>query len=145
VQLSLLSRDPIRSGDVLDVARELNVGVIGYSPLCLGLLTGKYRLSGPLPQQLSRRLLFQRLLRGSKELFNELETVASETGLSMPQVAIAWCLSKGVFVISGVRTVAQATELMNRELTISSSQVRRLEAAAARANPQMLRNVFQTD
>jgi aryl-alcohol dehydrogenase-like predicted oxidoreductase len=41
VQLSLLSRQPVDSG-LLDTCRELKVSPIGYSPLALGLLSGKY-------------------------------------------------------------------------------------------------------
>jgi pyridoxine 4-dehydrogenase len=145
VQLSLLSRDPTLQGNVIDVARELAVDVIGYSPLCLGLLTGKYRLQGPLPKEFPRRALFKRLLRGSGELFAELQAVSNETHSTMAQVATAWCLSKDVFVLSGVRNEAQAIELAGSDVQLSDSQVSRLEHAARKARPQMIRNAFQTD
>lgn len=144
VQLSLLSRKPIEPGGVIDVAQELGVDVIGYSPLCLGLLTGKYGLPDRLPRQVPRRLLFERILQGAGELLHELEAVAAECNATCVQIAIAWCLSKDVFVISGVRNGAQAAELMSSNLSLSPQQCRRLELAASRASPQMVQNIFQT-
>lgn len=41
MQFSLLSRQPIKSG-LLDACEELGVVPIGYSPLALGLLSGRY-------------------------------------------------------------------------------------------------------
>lgn len=41
MQLSLLSTLPVESG-LLDVCEELGVTPIGYSPLALGVLSGKY-------------------------------------------------------------------------------------------------------
>jgi pyridoxine 4-dehydrogenase len=145
VQLSLLCRDPAMPGNIIDVAKELDFDVIGYSPLSLGVLTGKYRLEGRLPEELPRRVLFKRLLRGSGELLAELEAVANEKNATMAQVATTWCLSKDVFVISGVRNEAQAIELMGSELELSTVELDRLELAASRARSQMVRNVFQTN
>ena len=41
VQFSLLSRYPLTSG-LVEKCQELNIQLIGYSPLALGLLTDKY-------------------------------------------------------------------------------------------------------
>lgn len=144
VQLSLLSRDPISPNGVIAVANELGIDVIGYSPLCLGLLTGKYRLPDRLPSQGSRRVLFSRILRGAETLLSELQAVATECNATCAQVAIAWCLSKGVFVLSGIRNKMQANELLLSKVLLAQDQCRRLEIAASQSSPQMVQNIFQT-
>ena len=60
VQYSLLSRMPERTG-LVEACGEAGVQLIAYSPLCLGLLTGKYSAER-LPEG-PRALLFRQLLR----------------------------------------------------------------------------------
>lgn len=139
-QFSLLSRDPLSSG-LLETARARDMKVIGYSPLCLGLLAG-----GPQGSRgLVRDLLFNRLLRGAEPLQQELALVADEVGCSQAQVAISWCLSKDVYVLTGVRNESQAVqcaEAMN--IRLSSEQIQRLETASNECPSQMIENAFQT-
>jgi pyridoxine 4-dehydrogenase len=146
VQLSLLSRAPLEPGGVVDVARELGIAVIGYSPLATGVLSGKYNVGGEgkvLPKSGPRRLLFPRLLKGNQRLFGELRAVAKETGCSMAQVSIAWCISQDVFVVGGVRNVTDALDMMKSELVLTPTQVEKLRAAA-QVGTQMVTNPFQS-
>jgi pyridoxine 4-dehydrogenase len=147
VQLSLLSRAHLIPGGVVDVARELGVAVIGYSPLATGVLSGKYSVSSKgnvLPKKGPRRQLFERLLRGSPDLFAELQAVSTETGCSMSLVSIAWCIAQDVFVIGGVRNVTDATDLMATDVVLTEEQVERLQLAASKAKSQMISNPFQS-
>ena len=57
VQYSLLSTYPVVELGIKDVCDELGIKLIAYSPLCLGILTGKYSQDN-LPQGL-RGLLFK--------------------------------------------------------------------------------------
>lgn len=144
-QLSLLHRYAAEPGGLIEVAKERGVEVIGYSPLCLGVLSGKYTIDGRMPAELPRRLLFSRLLRGSPQLQQALVTVAATHDCTVAQVAISWCLSKGIIVISGVRNAAQACELMAcSEVFLSDAEIRLLEASASQATSKMVRNVFET-
>lgn len=140
-QLSLLARTPTEDG-FLDTAKRLGVGVIGYSPLCLGLLTGKYSdnvPSGP------RGFLFRSLLKGSDALIAKLREIGDRKGGKLPgQVAIAWCLAQGVVVITGVREPRHVEESVSAcDITLSRDECEELEAVA-RAGPQMIQNSFQT-
>ena len=44
VQFSLLATEPLAPGGVLEVCRELGIELIAYSPLALGLLSGRWSL-----------------------------------------------------------------------------------------------------
>lgn len=139
-QLSLLSRKPLQTG-LLERARDGGMLVIGYSPLCLGLLAGGPKRS----RGLVRDLLFNRLLKGAEPLQAELGEVAVELGCTQAQVAIAWSLSKGVIVLTGVRSESQAMQCAEAlDVRPSAEQIRRLEDASDECASQMIENAFQT-
>jgi pyridoxine 4-dehydrogenase len=75
VQLSLLSWGPEQQ-NLLDAAQDLGVTVIAYSPLALGILTGKYSVeAGVLPQG-PRGQLFRQLIPQVQPLLHALTTIA---------------------------------------------------------------------
>lgn len=142
VQLSLLSRLPLENGTI-GLAKKLGVGVIGYSPLALGLLTCKYRY-GTVPRG-PRGFLFQRLLRNATPLTDQLQLTAEKLGKTPSQIAIAWCLSRGVAVITGVRTERHAEEgITAADIVLSEKDCFDLERAADLCSRQMIQNSFQT-
>ena len=111
VQYSLMT---FEAGKTMNEAcDEVDCRLISYSPLCLGLLTGKYTLkeTNRLPKSFARRQLFKELLPGAQVLIDTLEVVAQEYGKSTSQVAINWCMCKGTVPIPGGRTLAQAREV----------------------------------
>uniref|UniRef100_A0A7S0CLZ9 NADP-dependent oxidoreductase domain-containing protein n=1 Tax=Proboscia inermis TaxID=420281 RepID=A0A7S0CLZ9_9STRA len=72
IQYSLMTyKDPLTSG-IGEVCKGMGICVIAYSPLCLGLLTGKFSLETYTlsPPGNPRRQLFTELLPGAKELLN---------------------------------------------------------------------------
>ena len=99
VQFSLLSRQPLSSG-LLDTCKELGVVPIGYSPLALGLLSGRFNgdvdHDAPRLPPGPRGALFRQILPGTRPLLEELATIAERRGKSVPQVAINWSICKGV-------------------------------------------------
>lgn len=141
VQLSLLSTLPVDSG-LLDVCAELGVTPIGYSPLGLGILSGKYDLDrlpdGP------RGLIFKALLPSCQPLLGTLREAAAARGVSMSAVAIAWAMSKGCLVIVGMKSPEQVRDnLAATTFQLSGAEVDELEAAAKQAK-QATQNIFQT-
>ena len=66
------------------MAQDLGVGVISYSPLALGLLTGKYSSSSLPPGP--RGTLFKGLLQDTAPLLEVLRLVAKERRKKMSQV-----------------------------------------------------------
>ncbi|GAA4664484.1 MULTISPECIES: aldo/keto reductase family protein [Amycolatopsis] len=82
--------------EVLPACRRTGTGVLAWSPLAMGLLTGKYA-PGAVPEG-SRRAsgdgwFLDRYLRpGVLEAVQEFKKIAENAGYTAAQLAIAWCL-----------------------------------------------------
>lgn len=134
--------------DMNEACDEVGCRLISYSPLCLGLLTGKYTLkeTNRLPKSPARQQLFKELLPGAQVLLDTLEVIAQEYEKSSSQVAINWCMCKGTVPIPGSRTLAQAKENIGATgWSLQPDAVLELEKAASRIEKPMVQNVFQTD
>ena len=79
--------------------QSIGLGTTIWSPLASGFLTGKYnqgipdgsRLSMPAYDFLVKR--FERMReRGVIEVLDTIQSIAHKLGITMPQLAIAWCL-----------------------------------------------------
>ncbi len=91
MQYSLLSRFPETNG-IKEVCEELGVRLIGYSPLALGLLTGKYSKQTP-PSGL-RGTALKQVVEQMGPLLQVLGEVAEARGKTRAQVAINWVVQK---------------------------------------------------
>lgn len=93
VKYSLLDRR-IETNGVLDAARELGITIIAYSPLEMGLLTGKFHKDPGLLESrpFVRRFRLRRLIEKSRPLIDLLETIAPSEGVSVSQVALNWLI-----------------------------------------------------
>jgi len=108
VELNLLNRTAERSG-LLEVCRELNVAVIAYRPLALGVLGGA-RPAGQRPGG-SRGLVSGRsYTAGVQPVLAVLERIAAARGKTVPQCALNWVLCKGALPIPGARSPSRARE-----------------------------------
>ncbi|KAJ8650224.1 hypothetical protein MRB53_003247 [Persea americana] len=142
VQFSLLSlgNDQMELKTMCD---SLGICLISYSPLGLGMLTGKYTLSR-LPRG-PRALLFRQILPGLEPLLNALKEIGERRGKTIPQVAINWCISKGTVPIPGVKTVKHVKENLGAlGWRLSSDEIFQLESAARNSPQKMIQNIFQT-
>lgn len=102
--------------------RDIGLGTTIWSPLASGLLTGKYndgvpegsRLDLEKYSWLKKRLLETEEGRAKLEKVKKLAPIADDLGISMPQLALAWCLNnKDVStVITGASTVEQVQQNM---------------------------------
>lgn len=96
-----------------EICRENQIGVIPYSPLAAGFLTGKYRKESPTPPdsrgRTSRRIQSYFTEKNWK-LLDEMERIGVEKGgYSISQVALAWQLSNPIITapIIGPKNIAQ--------------------------------------
>lgn len=99
-EYSLWSRDP--EEDVLATCRELGIGFVPYSPLGRGMLTGAIRKADDLAADDFRRSLprFQAdNLSANAALVDTLETLAREKGVTAAQLALAWVIHQGDFIV----------------------------------------------
>ncbi len=144
IQYSLMTyKDAKGMNEVCD---EQNCRLISYSPLCLGLLTGKYTLDNlPKGNTNPRRQLFRELLPGAQGLLNTLEAIGKDLNKSQSQVAINWALCKDTVPIVGVRTLKQAEENLGAYgWKMDSAMVEELDRAALSVGKPMIQNIFQT-
>ncbi|RMF24191.1 MAG: aldo/keto reductase, partial [Cyanobacteria bacterium J083] len=144
VQYSLLSTYAVNELGVKDVCDELGIKLIAYSPLALGLLTGKYKEGQNLPPGL-RKLLFKQILPGAKPLLNTLEAIAQSRQKTMAQVALNWCMAKGTIPIPGAKSLKQARENIGAiGWRLEAGEVIELDKAAKSVPKTMIQNNFQS-
>lgn len=100
--------------EVIPACAHYGVGVVAYSPLARGVLTGKYDPNiKPDPDSRAgrgdRRIHQTEFRTESLEIANALKSHAQSRGLSPTQFAIAWALNNRLVsgVIGGPRTLAQ--------------------------------------
>ncbi|XP_010666164.2 pyridoxal reductase, chloroplastic isoform X2 [Beta vulgaris subsp. vulgaris] len=142
VQFSLLSFGDEQM-EIMNICDSLGIQLIAYSPLGLGMLTGKYTLSN-LPSG-PRSLLFRQILPGLEPLLCCLRAIASRRQKTMSQVAINWCISKGTIPIPGVKTIKQTDENLGAlGWQLSKNEMTQLEDAARQSPRRMIQNIFQT-
>ncbi|KAK1421040.1 hypothetical protein QVD17_23095 [Tagetes erecta] len=142
VQFSLLSMGEDQM-EIKSICDSLGIRVIAYSPLALGMLTGKYTPAN-LPRG-PRSLLFRQIIPRMEPLLISLKEIAEKRGKSIPQVAINWCISKGTIPIPGVKSVKQAEENLGAiGWKLRSGELDELECAARDSPAKMIQNVFQT-
>jgi aryl-alcohol dehydrogenase-like predicted oxidoreductase len=112
-EYSLWTRDP--EAEVLPLTRELGIGLVPFSPLGHGFLTGAIRSAAQFDNGDWRKNNprftgdnFQHNLR----IADEVEAVAAEAGATPAQVAVAWLLAKGdgIAPIPGTRKVRRVEE-----------------------------------
>jgi pyridoxine 4-dehydrogenase len=144
VQLSLLSPDPIVPGGLAAVCRDLNIDLIAYSPLALGLLARSGQEAALRPRG-PRGALFARLEPQLEPLRSCMAGIGEPHGASLAAVALNWCRAHGALPIVGLRTPAQA-ELAADALAwqLSAEERRRLDALALGLNRRMPANPFQS-
>jgi aryl-alcohol dehydrogenase-like predicted oxidoreductase len=134
-QYSLIAREVER--EILPLCRSESVGVIPWSPLGGGFLTGKYR-SGQRPpgdSRLAKVDLWNRLTNDRNYATLEaVEHVANERGRAVAQVALAWVNQQtGISsVIYGARTEEQNEQNLGAiGLRLEASEVAALDKASA--------------
>ncbi len=144
VQYSLLSTYPVTELGVKEVCDELGIKLIAYSPLALGLLTGKYSEQGNLPPGL-RGWVCKQILPGARSLLSCLEAIAQARNKTMAQVALNWCICKGTIPIPGAKNPEQAKQNVGAlGWYLNEGEVTELDRAAAKVSKPMVQNIFQS-
>lgn len=143
VQYSLLSTYPVTELGVKEVCDELGIQLIAYSPLALGLLTGKYSEKNT-PNGL-RGFVCKQILPGAKSLLSCLAEIAKSREKTMAQVALNWCVAKGTVPIPGAKTLEQAQQNIGAlGWLLDDGEVAALDKEAAQVEKPMVQNIFQT-
>lgn len=119
--------------EMIPLCRDQGIGIIPWSPLARGFLTGKYKRGEPhdSARYRSDRNLAERFFRPEDfDVLEEVLRVAKEKSVTASQIALAWLLQKGVVApivgATKVQHIEQAVEALSVHL--SSDDIRRLEA-----------------
>ncbi|WP_166640785.1 aldo/keto reductase [Amycolatopsis sp. SID8362] len=123
-------------GEVLDTCRELGIGVVPFSPLGRGFLTGAVTSVQDLPEDDMRRGL-PRFAEGNFErnmaIVDALRKLAEEKGVTAGQLALAWVQSHGedVVPIPGTKRRKYLEEnVAAASLELTAADLAAIEAAA---------------
>lgn len=109
VEYSLLNRKIEKEG-LLKHCQDLGVRVIAYSPLGMGLLTGKYSVENP-PRGIRGAQYGLRVLERMVPLITLLKKIgAAHAGKTPAQVALNWTICKDTLPIPGAKNIDQAEQ-----------------------------------
>jgi aryl-alcohol dehydrogenase-like predicted oxidoreductase len=154
LEYSLVARDV--EGEHVPAAREAGMGLVPWSPLAGGFLSGKYergntadsgRLSGANPFGNSK------FVDRNWDILEELNAVAAEVGRPAAQVALAWVMARpgSTSTLIGARTVSQLeSNIAAASLVIDLDPMTRLNDvsaplpsfSASLAQPEIRRMLF---
>ena len=127
---SLLNR--VFEGDLAEISIRENMGLLAYSPLAFGVLSGKYILGTAADN--ARLKLFPRFARYSSvestEATKEYLALANDLGISLTSLALAF-VNQRPFVTSNI---IGATTLNQLEENINSIEIKLSEETLARIN-----------
>ena len=131
-EYSLWTRDP--EGELLGTCRELGIGLVPYSPLGRGFLTGRFASTSDLPDN-DRRKAFPRFQQENfdknLEILAKLKGVAARKGCTLAQLALAWVLAQGTDIVP-IFGAKKRTHLEDNlgalRVTLSPSDVSELSA-----------------
>ncbi len=134
-QYSLLARHKVE-GDLLAQTRSLGMGLVVWSPLASGVLTGKYDDGVPAGSRLSRIDWLRESFLTEEKLaaVKKFGALAKDAGISRTQLALAWTLARpGVSsVIMGATSVPQLEENLGAlDVKVSPELLQKLDALFA--------------
>lgn len=119
-EYSLWTREP--EGEILDTCRELDIGFVPFSPLGRGFLTGKIQK----PEDFGEGDFRHTLPRFSAEnmaanasLVKLLQDMAADKGFSAAQLALAWVLAQGDFIVP----IPGARKIPNLEQNVAATEI----------------------
>jgi aryl-alcohol dehydrogenase-like predicted oxidoreductase len=149
-ELSLWTRDP--ESEVLDTCKELGIGFLAYSPLGRGFLSGQIKRYEDFAPDDFRRFAprfqgenFQKNLA----LVDKLTEIAAQKGCNASQLALAWVLSRGDFIvpIPGTKRRRFLEENVAAiDLTLTEEELQQIEAVfpvGAAAGPRYPENMLR--
>ena len=116
------------------ICEREGMGVIPYSPLAGGFLTGKYRRGQPLPKSQRAENNKRYLNEKGYAVIDALDEVAKAHNTTLASVALAWQLANPVITapIIGANSPEQLADLLPAtELSLADSEIAALDAASA--------------
>jgi aryl-alcohol dehydrogenase-like predicted oxidoreductase len=134
IEYSLVERTVER--ELIPMGKAFKLGLVAWSPLAGGLLSGKYHSSDTSKKRFSDESMHQFLRSGERadRTVAVLKKLSTETGRSLAQVALAWLRYREIPVIPiiGARRISQLQDnLESLTIELNQKQVAELDAASA--------------
>jgi aryl-alcohol dehydrogenase-like predicted oxidoreductase len=130
IEYSLWSRDV--EAAVLPTIRELGIGLVAYSPLSRGLLSGEIKTPADLKDNRVHMPRFQgENFPKNLELVDKLKAMAADKGCSPSQLALAWVLAQGddIIAIPGTKRIPYLEEnIAAEQVQLTAQDLRSIEA-----------------
>ncbi len=115
--------------ELLPMSEAMNIGVVAWSPLAAGILTGKYlknkgegsggRMEGSTSFRLNER---------NDRIAQKVVAIAKQIGISPAQLSLAWIRQKGVIPIIGASKLNQLKDnIASLSVTIPEEQMQQLD------------------
>ncbi len=133
-EYSLWTRDP--EDEILSTCEELGIGFVAYSPLGRGFLTGNFKKFEDLPENDYRRFSprFQKEnFEYNVDILKKIEEFAAEKKCTPPQLALAWLLAKGDYIvpIAGTKRIKYLEDNLGAlKITLTDHDLKRLDEIA---------------
>jgi len=131
-QYSLVRRAEFES-ELAAICREQGIGVMPYSPLAAGFLTGKYRRDFK-PDSARAESVAKYFTEKNWRLLDEMDAIAAAHDATVTQVALAWLLANRTITspIIGANSTAQLSDsLAAVELTLAAEEKEILDRLSA--------------
>ncbi|NIG55901.1 aldo/keto reductase [Chitinophaga sp. Cy-1792] len=150
-EYSLFEREIERLG-ILDTLEELGIGLVAYSPLGRGFISGDFKKPEDIPETDFRRHIprFQgEQFYKNIALLRQIEAMAAEKQVTTSQLALAWVMAKGHVPIPGTKRVkyleqniaAVNIRLNSEELALLESIIPITAETGARMNESGMQQV----
>ncbi|MDX2003801.1 MAG: aldo/keto reductase [Meiothermus sp.] len=118
--------------EIARVCETYGLGIIPYSPLAAGFLTGKYKQGQALPESVRAQGVAGRFGEQNWQILNKVLEIAGHRHPA--QIALAWLLSRPMMAapIVGANSVGQLRDLMPAaEVALTADEVRALDEASS--------------
>ncbi|CAO3701942.1 unnamed protein product [Rhizopus stolonifer] len=118
ISYSLTRTIPETSG-LIKLCHDLGIAILAYSPLGMGILTGKYSPEGPFPKERQERFSVYDKAQLS-QLLSVLKRLGDKYQKTQSAIALNWCIAKGTIPLGGAKTaehVKYNTEALGFRLT----------------------------
>ena len=120
-------------GELIPMAQELGLGVLPWSPLKMGALSGKYTRDNGQKMQGHRGTFVGELTEKDYDIIDELQKIAAELKSDVPTVALAWVQSRAgvASTVIGARTMEHLeSNLKALDLPLTTEQIAKLDGVS---------------
>ena len=123
---------------IIPTIEELGIGLVAYSPLGKGFLTGKIEENATFASDDIRNVLprfTKEAIRANQTLIDLLEKVAKEKNASLAQISLAWVLAQKPWIIPipGTTKINRLTEnISSVSIHLTSEELQEIENASAK-------------